>query len=137
MVKASRKKLIFLSVVALVTAAAAVAFPAQLIRDAVCFRFLSPAEKEVVGQWQASMLGGVSTTTIHADHTWTSVGGSCFGDDVRPIAGHWSLDGSDVVFSFASRQFGDWPAPDPQRLPIRRLIDEDRETRLALSNPQK
>ena len=136
MVKASRKKLVFLSAVVLLTAAA-IAFPAQRIRDAICFQFLSPTERKVVGEWRASMLGGVSVTTIHADHTWSSVGGSCFGDeDDRPIVGRWRLDGSDVVFSFDSRQFGDWPAPDPQRLSIQRLIDEDRETRLALHNPQ-
>jgi hypothetical protein len=134
MVRAPRKKII-IAVLALL-AIAAITFAAQPIRDAVCFPFLSTTEKKVVGEWQASMLGGVSVTTIHADHRWTSVGGSCFGDDVR-FVGRWRLDGSDVILSFDSRQFGDWPAPDPRRFSIQQLIDEDRETRLALRNPQK
>ena len=136
MVKASRKELVFLSAVVLLTAAA-VAFPAQRIRDAICFQFLSPTERKVVGEWQASMIGGVSVTKIHADHTWTSEDGSCFGDDMPPIVGHWRLDSSDVVFSFDSHQFGGWPAPDPKRCSIQRLIDEDQQTRLALRDPQK
>jgi hypothetical protein len=56
MVNASRKKLLFFSVV-LLLCAVAIAFPAQSIRDAVCFPFLSPAEKKVIGEWKASMLG--------------------------------------------------------------------------------
>ena len=136
MMNASRKKLLFFAVV-LLLCAAAIAFPAQSIRDAVCFPFLSAAEKKVIGEWKASMLGGVSVTTLHPDHTWISVGGSCFGPDEPPIVGSWRLDGTDIVFSFDSRQFGQWPAPDPHRLSIRRLIDEDRETSLAISNPPK
>ena len=122
--------------VVLITAAA-ITFPAQRIRDAVCFPFLSPTEKKVVGEWHAQLIGGLNVTTIHADHTWTSVGGSCFGDDVRPIVGRWSVDGSDVVFSVDSRQFGDGPALKPRRCSIQQLIDGDRKTRLALRNPQK
>ena len=125
-----------MSVVLLMTAVA-IAFPAQTIRDAVCFPFLSPTEKKIVGEWQAQLIGGLNVTAIHADHTWTSVGGSCFGDDVRPIVGRWRVDGSDVVLSFDSRQFGAWPAPDPRRYSIQQLIDRDRETRLALRSPQE
>lgn len=136
MVKASRKKLVVMSVAVLV-AAAVITFAAQPIRDAVCFPFLSPTERKVVGEWQAQLIGGLNVTTIHADHTWTSVGGSCFGDDMRPIVGRWRVDGSDVVLSFDSRQFGDWPAPGPRRYSIQQLIDRDRETRLALRSPQK
>jgi len=128
MVKASRKKPVFLTGVALVTATA-IAFPAQSIRDAVCFRLLSSSERKVVGKWQAQMIGGLNVTTIHADHTWVSEGGSCFGDDAAPIVGRWRLDGSDIVFSFNSRQFGDLPAPDPNRLSIQQMIDEDQRTR--------
>jgi hypothetical protein len=117
-------------VVALVTGAA-VAFPAQLIRDAVCFPFLSPAERKVLGEWQASMLGGVSVTTIHADHTWRSDGGSCFGDDGPHLIGRWRLDGSDLVFFFSPGQFGTFPVPSPRRFPVQKLIDDDRQTRLA------
>src|ERR1051325_5847807 len=135
MVKASRKKLV-IALVVLVAVATAV-FAIHPIRDAICIVFLSPAEKKVVGEWQASMLGGVSVMTIHADHTWSSAGGSCFGDGGPYLVGRWRLDGADVVFSFASGQFGDLPAPPPRRCSIQQLMDEDRQTRFALRNPEK
>ena len=87
MVRTPRKKIVIAALALL--AVSAIAFAAQPIRDAVCFPFLSPTEKKIVGEWQASMLGGVSVTTIHADHRWTSAGGSCFGDGglISPAAG--------------------------------------------------
>jgi hypothetical protein len=136
MVSTSHKKLVLVSVV-LVTAAV-IAFAARPIRDAVCFPFLSPSEKKVVGEWQTSMIGGVSVTTIHADHTWTSAGGSCFGDGGPYLAGRWRLDGGDLVFSYYPGQFGDLPAPSPSRRSVQQLMEWDRETRLeVLSNTGK
>jgi hypothetical protein len=109
------------AVAAAVVAAAFVSFALQPIRDTVCFPFLSPAEKKVIGKWRrVQMIGGVNVMTIHADHRWTSVGGSCFGDDVRPIVGRWSIEGSDVLFQADQYQF---------RLAIQELIDTDREVR--------
>ena len=117
------------AVAAAVVAAAFVSFALQPIRDAVCFPFLAPTEKKVIGEWRAQMIGGVNVTTIHADHRWTSVGGSCFGDDVRPIVGRWRIDGSDVVFQADQYQFPADYHPDPQRLAIQELIDTDRKVR--------
>jgi hypothetical protein len=117
------------AVAAAVVVAAFVSFALQPIRDAVCFPFLSPTEKKVIGQWQAQLIGGVNVTSIHADHRYTSAGGSCFGDDVRPIVGRWWIDGSDVVFQADQYQFpADYHA-DPHRLAIQQLIDTDREVR--------
>jgi hypothetical protein len=114
---------------AAVVVATFVSFALQPIRDAVCFPFLSATEKIVVGKWRAEMLGGVNVTTIHADHRWTSVGGSCFGDDVPPIVGYWWIDGSDMVFQADQYQFSAYFHPDPHRLAIQKLIDTDREVR--------
>ncbi|HMG06264.1 MAG TPA: hypothetical protein VK581_12460 [Chthoniobacterales bacterium] len=136
MVRTPRKKIVIAALALL--AASAIAFAAQPIRDAVCFPFLSPPEKKIVGEWQASMLGGLSVTTIHADHRWTSAGGSCFGDGGPYLSGHWRLDGADLIFSFTPGQFGDLPAPSPWRCSVQQLKDDDRQTRLeAHSNPGK
>jgi hypothetical protein len=136
MVRAPRKKIVIAALALL--AVSAIAFAAQPIRDAVCFPFLSPTEKKIVGEWRASMLGGVSFTTIHADHRWTSAGGSCFGDGGPHLSGRWRLDGADLIFSFTPSQFGDLSAPSPWRCSVQQLIDDDRQTRLkALSNPGK
>src|SRR4051812_45970013 len=104
MVRASRKKLIV--ALSLLAAAIVVTFAAQPIRDAVCLPFRSPAERKVLGDWQSSMLGGVAVTTIHADHTWTSAGGTCFGDGGPYLSGRWRLDGTDLVFSFTPGSLG-------------------------------
>ena len=136
MVTAPRKKIVIATLALL--AVAAIAFGAQPIRDALCFPFLSATEKKIVGQWQASMLGGVSVTTIHADHRWTSAGGSCFGDGGPYLSGRWRLDGADLVFSFTPGQFGNLPAPSPTRRSVQQLIDDDRQTRLeTLRNSAK
>lgn len=137
MVRAPRKQVVIGATV--LVAAFAAAFARHTIGDVIYFPFLSTAEKKVIGKWQAEMIGGINVTTIHADHTWTSVGGSCFGDeDDRPIVGRWRIDGSDLVLSFESRQFGDYPTPDPRRLSIQRMIEGDRRARVsALENPEK
>ena len=136
MVRAPRKRVV-IGVVVLVAAVSA-AFARHPIADAICFPFLSTAERKVIGKWQAEMIGGTNVTTVRADHTWSSVGGSCLGDDDRPIVGRWKVDGSDLVLSFESRQFGDYPAPDPKRLSIQRMIEGDRRARVSASqNPEK
>ena len=113
------------AVAAAVVTAVFVSFALQPIRDTVCFPFLSADEKKVIGEWwRVQMIGGVTVMTIHADHRWTSAGGSCFGDDVRPIVGRWSIDGSDVVFQADQYQF---------RLAIQELIDTDRKVRSQAS----
>jgi shikimate kinase len=126
---------LFVSAIAAAALAAAfVHFALQPILDALSFPFLSPAEKKVVGEWRAQMIGGVNVTTIHADHTWSSVGGSCFGDeDDRPIVGHWRIDGSDVVLQADQYQFSDDFHPDPRRVAIQKWIDSDREVRSQAS----
>jgi hypothetical protein len=136
MVRASRKKLIV--ALSLLAAAIVVSFAAWPVRGAACLLFLSPAERKVLGEWQSSMIGGVAVTTIHADHTWTSAGGSCFGDGGPHLSGRWRLDGTDLVFSFTPGRFGRLAAPSPARLSVQQLIDDDRQTRLeALSDSKK
>jgi len=132
MVNAPRKKLV-IGLVVFIAAMAAV-FALYPIRDAICLPFLSPAEKRVVGKWHAQMIGGINVTTIHADHTWASVGGSCLGDDFVPVTGRWRLDGSEIVFSFDPHQFGDLPTPHSHRYAIQQLIDADRRTRVWEEN---
>lgn len=124
------------AIAAAVLAAAFVSFALPLIRDTVCYPFLSPTEKKVVGEWRAELIGGTNVTTIHADHRWTSVGGSCFGDDVRPIVGHWRIDGSDVVFQADQYQFSADYHPDPRRVAIQKLIETDREVRRQEAQPE-
>ena len=111
-------------------------FVAHPLRRALCFPFLSSTEKSVVGEWQAQMLGGISIMKVHADHTWSSAGGSCFGDGGPYLRGGWRVDGSDVIFTYAPGQFGGADVP-PWRCSIQWLIDQDRHTRLALSDPQE
>jgi hypothetical protein len=127
MVRASRKKVVIGLVIFIAAAVAVVAL--HPVRDVICLPFLSAAEKRVVGTWHAHMIGGVNVTTIHADHTWSSVGGSCLGDDFAPITGHWRLAGSEIIFSLDPHQFGDLPTPDSHRYAIEQLIDGDRQTR--------
>jgi hypothetical protein len=128
--KASRKKLLIASV-ALVAAAVVVVLAGDRVRDAVSFARLSPAEKKIVGEWKAIAMGGEVVTTIRADHTFTSVGGCLEGTS----HGRWRLDGSDVLYSYGP------PATEtehePARLPIRRLIDVDREAREWLAQYAK
>jgi|SRR5215212_5291747 len=118
-------------------AAVTAVFAFHPIRDAIGFPFLSPAEKQVIGKWRAQMIGGINVTTIHADHTWSSVGGSCLGDDFEPIVGRWRVDGSDIVFSLDAHQFGDLATPDPSRCSIQQLIDGDRQTCAWIEQSQK
>src|SRR5204863_9097487 len=122
MVKASRKKLIIAAVV-LLAAAVVVVFAGDRVREAVSFVRLSPAEKKVVGEWKAIAMGGEVVTTIRADHTFTSVGGCLEGTS----HGRWRLDGSDVLYSYGPPATGGTTEHEPARLPIRRLIDVDRE----------
>jgi hypothetical protein len=113
--------------------AAFVTFALQPICDAVYFPFLSAAEKKVVGEWHAQLIGGVNITKIHASHRWASEGGSCFGDDVDPIVGRWWIDGSDVVFLADQYQFSTEYRPEPRRVAIQKLIDTDQEVRRSQS----
>jgi hypothetical protein len=128
MMKASRKRLIIAAVV-LLAAAVVVTFAGDRVREAVSFVRLSPAEKKLVGEWKAIAMGGEVVTTIRADHTFTTVGGCLDGTS----HGRWSLHGSDIVYSFGPPATDGATELEPARLPIRQLIDVDREARQWLA----
>jgi hypothetical protein len=130
--KASRKKLL-ITFLALVAAAVVVVLAGDRVRDAVSFARLSPAEKKVVGEWKAIAMGGEVVTTIRADHTFTSVGGCLEGTS----HGRWRLDGSDVLYSYGPPATDGATEHESARLPIRRLIDVDREAREWLAHYAK
>src|SRR5204863_9179776 len=132
MVKASRKKLIIAAVV-LLAAAVVVVFAGDRVREVVYFVRLSPAEKKLVGQWKALAMGGEVVTTIRADHTFTTVGGCLDGAS----HGRWSVQGSDIVYSFGLPATDGAARSEPVRLPIRKLVDVDREAREWLAQYAK
>jgi hypothetical protein len=134
MVKAAPQKLVITVLVAL-AAAAVITFAARPARDAVCFALLSPAEKKVVGEWKTYSIGGEIVTTIRADHTWTSIGGCMV--DAPPLNGRWKVGGSDIIYSVDLPVVDDAPPPEPVRVPIQQLIDDDRQVRSWADHPAK
>ena len=134
MMSVRRKKLV-IAIVVLLAAAAVIAFARQPIRNAVCFAFLSPAEKKAVGEWTSISIGGPVVMTVRPDHTWTSIGG-CLEPDI-PINGRWVVDGSDIIYSVDLPVLDGEPRLQPQRVSIQELIDGDRAAREWLARNKR
>ena len=96
MLRASRKKLAVIASAVLV-AATAISFAARPIRLAVCFAFLSPIEKKVVGTWDWGTMDATEYVILRSDHSYAFV--SDFGSKELELScsGHWRIEGDDIV----------------------------------------